>query len=87
MASLVRPADAIDTPAQHAEHVYSVAQGAAPASGIEEVSASWRLSANEHGIDPLQNDAPRILSPHELKEFRQPIDELILSAQDEIHRL
>ena len=87
MGSLARLANSIDTPVQHAEYVYSVAQGDTPATGIEEVTASWRRSANEHGVDPLQNEAPRILSPHELKDFREPVDELILSAQDEIDRL
>jgi len=87
MASSVRPVGSIDTPAQHAEHVYSVAQGDVPAIGIEEVSASWQRSANEHGVDPLNTKAPRILSAHELKELREPIDKLIFSAQDEIDRL
>jgi GAF domain-containing protein len=87
MGSSTRPASSIDTPVQHAEHVYSVAQGDTPAIGIEEVSASWRRSATEHGVDPLHNEAPRILSPHELKDFREPVDELICSAQDEIDRL
>jgi AraC-like DNA-binding protein len=87
MRSPARPASSIDTPAKHAEHVYSVAQGEEPLIGIEEVSASWRRSANAHGVDPLQNEAPRILSPHELKDLREPLGELISSAQDEMDRL
>jgi AraC-like DNA-binding protein len=87
MGSSVRPAGSIDTLALHAEHVYSVAQGDQPPIGIEEVSASWRRSVTEHGVDPLHNEAPRILSAHDLKDLREPIDELIFSAQDEIDRL
>lgn len=87
MASSVRSASSIDAPAQHAEHVYSVAQGNTPPIGIEQVSASWRRSATEHGVDPLSSDAPRILLPHELKDFREPLDELIFSAQEEFDRL
>jgi transcriptional regulator of acetoin/glycerol metabolism len=87
MASSVRPARSSDTPAQHAEDVYSVAQGHTPPIGIEPVSASWRRSATEHGVDPLNSEAPRILLPHELKDFREPLDELIFSAQEEIDRL
>ncbi len=87
MASSVRPASSRDTPAQHAEDVYSVAQGNTPPIGIEPVSASWRRSASEHGVDPLNSEAPRILLPHELKDFREPLDELIFSAQEEIDRL
>src|SRR6202030_2709360 len=87
MASSVRPASSSDTPARHAEDVYSVAQGNPPPIGIEQVSASWRRSATEHGVDPLNSEAPRILLPNELKDFREPLDELIFSAQEEIDRL
>jgi len=87
MASSVRPASSSDMPARHADEVYSVAQGNAPPTGIEPVSASWRRSATEHGIDPLNSEAPRILLPHELKDFREPLDELIFRAQEEMDRL
>ena len=87
MASSVRPASSSNRPAQHVEDVYSVAQGNTPPLGIEPVSASWRRSATEHGVDPLNSEAPRILLPHELKDFREPLDELIFSAQAEIDRL
>jgi AraC-like DNA-binding protein len=87
MASSVRPGSSSDTPAQHAEDVYLVAQGNTPPIGIEPVSASWRRSATEHGVDPLNSEAPRILLAHEVKDFREPLDELILSAQEEIDRV
>ena len=87
MGSSGRPTSSSDTPAQHAEDVYSVAQGNTPPIGIEPVSASWRRSASEHGVDPLNSEAPRVLLPHELKDFREPLDELIFSAQEEIDRL
>ncbi len=87
MGSSVPPASSIDTPTRHAQEVYSVAQGGAPSIGIEEVSASWSRSANKHGVDPLANEAPRILSAGELKDFREPLDQLIFVAQDEINRL
>src|SRR5271156_6752451 len=86
MARSVRAASSSDTPAQHAEDVYLVAQGNTPPIGIEQVSASWLRSATEHGVDPLNSEAPRILLPHELKDFREPLDELIFSAQEEIDR-
>jgi transcriptional regulator of acetoin/glycerol metabolism/AraC-like DNA-binding protein len=87
MGSFGRPTSSRDTPAQHAEDVYSVAQGNPPPIGIEQVSASWRRSATEHGVDPLNSEAPRILLPNELKDFREPLEELIFSAQEEIDRL
>ena len=73
--------------AGHAEHVYSVAEGATPPPGIEEVSSSWQRSANKYGVDPVDSKAPRILTPGELKNFRGPLDELIFRAQEEIDQL
>jgi AraC-like DNA-binding protein len=63
------------------------AQGDTSASGIEEVSTSWQRSANKHGVDPDSSEAPRILTSHELKELREPLDQLIFSAQEQIDRL
>src|SRR5580704_8912364 len=73
--------------AQRDAHVFSVAEGAAPAPDIEELSISWQRSANCHGVDPVDSKAPRILTPYELKDFREPLGRLILSAQEEIDRL
>src|SRR5713101_148266 len=87
MGSAARPARSMDMPGQHAEQVYLVAQGDAPAASIEEVSTSWQRCANEYGVNPLQNEAPRILTPHELQDLREPLDQLIFSAQEEIDRL
>jgi AraC-like DNA-binding protein len=82
-----RPASALDTVAGHAEHVYSVAEGAAPPPGVEELSTSWERSANKYGVDPVGSKAPRILTSGELKDFREALDKLIFSAQDEIDQL
>ena len=64
-----------------------VAQGDTSASGVEEVSTSWQRSANQHGVDPDGTEAPRILTSHEIKQLQEPLDALILSAQEEIDRL
>ena len=82
-----RSASALDTVAGHAEHVYSVAEGAPPPPGIEEISTSWQRSANKYGVDPADSKAPRILTPGELKDFREALDKLIFSAQEEIDQL
>src|SRR5215471_16152019 len=87
MASSVRSVRSIEMPARHAESVYSVARGDAPEPGIEEVSSSWQRSANKHAVDPDSIQAPRILTSRELNELREPLHELILSAQEEIDRL
>ena len=80
-------ASSLDTFAGHAEHVYSVAGGATPPPAVEEVSSSWQRSANKYGVDPVDSKAPRILTPGELKHFREPLDKLIFSAQEEIDQL
>jgi transcriptional regulator of acetoin/glycerol metabolism len=78
---------ALHTVAGHADHVYSVAKGATPPLGIEEISSSWQRSANKHGVDPDDSKAPRILTPGELKNFRGPLEELIFTAQEELDQL
>jgi len=87
MGSLDHTARSIDTPAQHAEHVCLVAQGDTPAPDIEEVSSSWQRCVNSHRVDPVASEAPTILTPAELKELRQALEELILVSQEEIDRL
>src|SRR6476619_8396301 len=67
------------------ERVYSVAQGAAPAPDIEELSSSWQRSTNS--VDPLDSRAPRILTTGEVKDSREPLGNLISTAQEELDRL
>jgi len=81
-----RSASSLDTIAGHAERVYSVAEGATPPPGMQAVSSSWQRSAKKHGLDPLDSQAPRIVTPAELKHFREPLDKLIFTAQQEIAR-
>src|SRR5215467_8101948 len=87
MATPAHAVRSIDTPARHAEGVYLVAQRNTSVGGADEVSTSWKRSANNHGVNPDSSEAPRILMSHELKELREPLDQLILSAQEEIDRL
>src|ERR1700732_5354990 len=82
-----RSASSLDTIAVHAERVYSVAEGATPPLGIQAVSSSWQRSAKKHALDPLDSQAPRTITPAELNHFREPLDKLILTAQQEIDEL
>src|ERR1700749_4587835 len=70
----------------HAEQVYSVVEGAPSPPEVVEVSSSWQRSA-KHGLDPVDNSPPRILTHHELQDFRGPLGKLIFSAQEEIDQL
>jgi transcriptional regulator of acetoin/glycerol metabolism/AraC-like DNA-binding protein len=87
LASVARPSSLIHTPQRHVEEVYAAAHADMPLPGAEEVLASWQRSALEHGVDPAQDRAPRVLSFTELRDLREPIDALICSAQDELDRL
>jgi AraC-like DNA-binding protein len=72
---------------QHADRVYLVAHGQPAQPGVGEVSSSWQRSANQFNIDPESREAPRILTSREVGERREPLDELVFSAQDELDRL
>ena len=79
-----RPASSIRTAVDHAERVYLVTQGAA-VPGTGELSSSWQRSTNS--VDPLDSRAPRILTTGEVKDSREPLDNLISTAQEELDRL
>ena len=87
VASLAHSVRTIDTPARHAEGVYLVAQGDTLVRGVDEVAISWKRSADKHGVNPDSSEAPRIVTSHELNEIREPLDQLILSAQEEFDKL
>jgi transcriptional regulator of acetoin/glycerol metabolism len=87
MAISERSAKSLHTVAGHADYVYSVAEGTTSPPGTEEVSSSWQRSANKYRVDPVDTHAPRILTSGELKDFREPLDKLIFSAQEEIDQL
>jgi len=76
-----------DTIAGHAEQVVSVVEGTRPPPEIEAVSSSWQRSVKIYGVDPIDSQAPRILTSSELKDFREPLDQLIFSAQEEMDQL
>src|SRR6201985_3255890 len=82
-----RSANSLDTIAGQAARVHSVAEGAAPPLGIQAVSSSWQRSAKKHGLDPLDRQSPHVVTPAELKHFREPLDKLIFTAQQEIDEL
>src|SRR6201997_2202680 len=84
MTSSVR---SVDMAARHVQRVGLVAQGGTPVGPVEEVSTSWQRSARKYAIDADSSEAPRILMSRELEGLREPLDELILSAQEEIDRL
>jgi len=82
-----RSTSALNPFGTHAESVYRVAEGQAPAPDVAPVSTSWQRSANLHGVDPVASTAPHVLTQDELKDLRLPLEDLLLSAQEEVNRL
>jgi len=73
--------------ARHTDHVYSVVQGRRADPTSAEVSSSWQRSAHQHRVDPDGHEAPQILASREVSQRREPLDQLIFSAGDELDRL
>jgi transcriptional regulator of acetoin/glycerol metabolism/DNA-binding CsgD family transcriptional regulator len=67
----------------HPERVYSAVENGPAIAGMEDVSTSWRRCLSEYGVDPGSRDAPRILTARELREVREPVEELVAVAKDE----
>jgi transcriptional regulator of acetoin/glycerol metabolism len=75
-------------PGQHLELVDAVVGARTSIPGLPDVlGSSWRRCARQYGVNPASSEAPRILTDRELREFRQPVDELIGTAREEIDRL
>ena len=54
---------------------------------FDEVEASWRRSAENHGINPASMVAPHVLTAAELRESREPIEAMVRAAQPGLDRL
>jgi AraC-like DNA-binding protein len=74
-------------PSRHIASIASAIAGGACDPEVDEVSVSWRRSAERHHVDPENPAAPQILSAGELRNAREPIESLVLSAQPELDRL
>jgi AraC-like DNA-binding protein len=73
--------------ADHVDRVYATAEGRESPAADDEVSISWQRCVNTHGVDPASKEPPRILTRGELKNFREPLEKLVVDAQDELDRL
>jgi AraC-like DNA-binding protein len=76
-----------DAPAiQHLDQVHAVVDGkGAYADGA--VSASWKRSATDYNLDPASNDPPRILTADELRDCRERVEKLVVTAREELNHL
>ena len=53
----------------------------------EEIFGSWRRSLLDHRLDARDLSAPHIITQHELRVSREPMENVLALAQDEIDRL
>jgi AraC-like DNA-binding protein len=71
---------------QHLARVSAVIDG--NGSAVQgAISASWKRSANNFGIDPTSDEPPRILTPAELRDYREKVERLIGAAGEELDNL
>jgi transcriptional regulator of acetoin/glycerol metabolism len=84
---MVRHPVRTDLRTKPADHINFVVQGRPAEPTTAEVSSSWQRSAHLHHVDPDSREAPRILTSREVGERREPLDQLIFSAGDELDRL
>jgi transcriptional regulator of acetoin/glycerol metabolism len=53
----------------------------------EEIFESWRRCLLDHRVDARDVSAPHIITQNELKVFREPLENIVVQAQEEIDRL
>jgi AraC-like DNA-binding protein len=53
----------------------------------EEIFESWRRCFREYGVDAEDFSEPHIVTQNELKVFREPLENILAQAQEEIDRL
>jgi AraC-like DNA-binding protein len=86
-AEATAPLAAYESATAHVERVLTIAEGPAPVPSDDDVTTSWRRSANLHRLDPDSMAPPRILTGGEIKDLREPLARLIADAKDELDRL
>ncbi|MBX6320193.1 MAG: sigma-54-dependent Fis family transcriptional regulator [Rhodospirillaceae bacterium] len=52
-----------------------------------EIIESWRRCLREYGLEPARVDQVQVLTPAELKDFRDPVEDVVALAQPELDRL
>ena len=53
----------------------------------EEIFGSWRRCLLDYRVDARNFAAPHIITQNELKVFREPLENILIQAQEEIDRL
>src|SRR6266850_3869470 len=86
-ASSLEPEAGSEQPGSHAEQVLAVAEGQINAPLSDPLASSWRRSAKAYAVDPSSLQRPRILTPSELRDSREPRGKLIEVARRDLDQL
>ncbi len=70
----------------HLDRVQAVLEGGGTRAE-DAISASWKRSAIEFGVDPASNEVPRILTVGELKDHQEKAQGLAFTAREELDQL
>ena len=71
----------------HVDGIDLVVRKGTLVAGVDELATSWQRCLTAHHLDPEIKSAPHIITEKEIKEFREPLCNLILHAQEELDRL
>src|SRR5580658_287142 len=79
--------DGTATRLSHGERVELIVDSANLLSEPGEIFESWRRCLRDYGVDTEDFSEPHIVTQNELKVFREPLDSILVQAQEEIDRL
>jgi len=71
----------------HEERIELVADGTSESFQPEAIDDSWRRCLLDFHVDARSSSVPHLLTERELRISREPLDSLLLQAQEEIDRL
>src|SRR5580698_5515198 len=71
----------------HGDRVELNVNSGNPLSEPEEIFESWHRCLLEYGVSAADFSAPHVVTQNELKVFREPLENILIQAQEEIDRL
>ena len=72
---------------RHADIVESALAAEGPVQSDSEIVLSWRRCNGDYHVDPRSRATPHIITQTELALFKEPVNDVLLHAREEIDRL
>jgi AraC-like DNA-binding protein len=82
-----RALDSTEKRLSHGDRVELNVNSANLLSEPDEIFESWRRCLLEYGVKAADFSAPHVVTHNELKVFREPLENILVQAQEEIDRL